>query len=39
MKAFKAFTNLEAIYIALKRPYLNDQEKHNKLALFRDGIK
>ena len=28
--------NLEAIYIVLKRPKLN--EKHNKLVLFENGI-
>ena len=30
--------NLEAIYIALLRPSLNDQLKSNKLLLFRTGI-
>ena len=30
--------NLEALYIALLRPSLNDQLKSNKLLLFRNGI-
>ena len=30
--------NFEAIYIALKIPKLNDQVKHNKTILFRNGI-
>ena len=27
------------LYIALKRPKLNDEVQHNKLFLFRNGIK
>ena len=29
--------NLEAIYITLKRPKFNDQVKHDKLVLSRNG--
>ena len=31
--------SVEAIHIALKRPKLNDQVKHDKVAVFRNDIK
>lgn len=34
----RTWKNLNAICFALKRPKLNYQVQHNKLAIFRNGI-